>query len=114
MLPHLMYAVRTRRPSGSAFAWALGGITASVWVGYGFAIGDVLVAAPGLVTVPANFILAAWCAHDARRPVRSALSDVVIPVSVDSLVPAYVPTAWEEMYPNACAGDTLEMPRIVA
>jgi uncharacterized protein with PQ loop repeat len=99
MLPHLIHAIRNRRPAGTAFAWSLGAVTAGVWFVYGFAIGDVLVAAPGFVTVPVGLGLAVWCAAEARA------QDTVAPMVI---VPTWEPEGGHR------AGDTLEMPRIVA
>jgi hypothetical protein len=73
-----------------------------VWMLYGLMNRDLLVAAPGLVTVPANFTLAAWCA-------RRASADAE-PLEVPSMV--IVPD-WEPVG-GFRSGDTLEMPRIVA
>jgi hypothetical protein len=100
VLPHLLHAVRTRQPSGSWLAWALGVVCSTVWVLYGLLARDLLVAAPGLVTIPVGVVLAAW----ARR---GATAGAALPPMV--IVPPWEPPV------DACrAGDTLEMPRIVA
>lgn len=100
IIPHLLHAVRTRKPSGSWLAWALGVVCSTVWFAYGVFAHDPLVAAPGLVTIPVGAVLAAW----ARR---EALGSAPVPPMV--IVPAWEPPV------DACrAGDTLEMPRIVA
>jgi uncharacterized protein with PQ loop repeat len=99
MLPHLIHAIRNRRPAGTAFAWSLGAVTAGVWFVYGFAIGDVLVAAPGFVTIPVGLGLALWCVTEGRA------EETVVPMVI---VPTWEPEGGHR------AGDTLEMPRIVA
>lgn len=108
MTPHVLHAVRTRRPAGSTFAWALGGTTASVWMLYGLLNGDFLVAAPGLVTVPSNFVLAVWCS---RMRVVGDVSDVT--AADDHDMSMVVVPDWEPVG-GFRGGDTLEMPRIVA
>lgn len=71
LLPHLLQAVRTRRPSGSAFGWALGTASSVLWFAYGVIAGDLVVAAPGVVTIPAGSALAIWCwARMRRDPAR--------------------------------------------
>lgn len=61
LLPHLAHAVRTRQPSGSTFGWALGAVASTAWFAYGIGIGDLAVAAPGFITIPAGVALAGWC-----------------------------------------------------
>jgi uncharacterized protein with PQ loop repeat len=109
MLPHLTHAVRTRKPHGSAFAWLIGAVASTVWFVYGVGIGDLLMAAPGLVTVPVGFFLAIWSAREERR-VTSLRLVVDESSGTDSSV-VFVPD-WD--LARASAGDTLEMPRIVA
>ena len=100
IVPHLVHAIRTRKPSGSPLAWSLGAVCSVVWFVYGLAGRDLLVAAPGLVTIPVGVVLAAWAHRE--RDLTEALPPMVI-------VPAWEPPV------DACrAGDTLEMPRIVA
>ncbi|WP_148573530.1 hypothetical protein [Nocardioides caldifontis] len=108
MLPHLMHAVRTRKPHGSAFAWLVGAVASTTWFVYGLGIGDLLVAAPGFVTVPIGFFLAAWAAREERRLEELPLA--VVPEQAASSV-VFLPD-WD--LSRASAGDTLEMPRIVA
>jgi hypothetical protein len=99
LLPHLFDAIRNRRPAGSPLAWSFGAVSSGVWFVYGLAVGDVLVAAPGFVTIPVGLGLALWCAA-ARR------GDESVPAMV--IVPAWEPGGGYR------AGDTLELPRIVA
>lgn len=103
ILPHLAHAVRNHKPQGSAFAWLFGAFSSGIWLVYGFAIGDMLIAAPGFITVPAGVFLGAWCHHETRRTEFS-----VVPLPA-----AYVPDEWDTFLASATAGDTLEMPRIV-
>jgi len=109
MLPHLAHAVRTRKPHGSAFAWTVGAVGSTAWFVYGLGIGDLLLAAPGFVTIPVGFFLAAWSAREERRvePLR-LVPDVADEPSATVL---FVPE-WDLAL--ASAGDTLEMPKIVA
>lgn len=100
IVPHLLHAVRTRKPSGSWLAWALGVVCSTVWVLYGLLARDLLVAAPGLVTIPVGVVLAAW----ARRETAVA----------DSVPPMVIVPPWEPPVDACRAGDTLEMPRVVA
>jgi uncharacterized protein with PQ loop repeat len=105
MLPHLAHAVRTRKPHGSAFAWTVGAVASTAWFLYGVGIGDLLVAAPGFVTIPIGFFLAVWSAREERRVAPLRLVQVEPPSSV-----VFVPE-WSAL---ASTGDTLEMPKIVA
>ena len=102
MLPHLTTALRARRPAGTTFTWALSAVTSSVWLVYGFVVGDILMAAPGFVTVPIGVALAVW-SHVAT------VSERVEVAALDELyaVPAAFPL-------QESLGDTLEMPRIAA
>ena len=109
MVPHLLHAVRNRRPSGSAFAWLFGAFAAGIWVVYGLAIDDLLVAAPGFVTMPAGLVLGLWCHWEAgRTTARSTTAAEEVGGG-----PAYLPDRWEAL-PGASAGDTLEIPRVFA
>lgn len=98
MVPHLTHAVRTRKPAGSPLAWALTAVCSTVWFAYGLAGGDLLVAAPGLVTIPIGCVLAAWTRRE----------------RAGSLPPMVIVPPWEPPVEACRAGDTLEMPRIVA
>ncbi len=100
IVPHLLHAVRMRKPSGSPFAWGLGAVCSTVWFAYGLVDGDLLVAAPGLVTIPVGLLLAAW-SH------RERVADVVLPAMV-------VLPPWEPPLDAVRNGDTIEMPRVVA
>jgi len=110
MLPHLAHAVRTRRPHGSAFAWLVGAVSSTAWFVYGIGTGDLLVAAPGLVTIPVGFFLAAWSAREERRVEQLAQVESLVEAPVESAV--VLAPAWDRAL--ASAGDTLEMPRIAA
>jgi hypothetical protein len=70
MLPHLVHAIRARRPSGAPLAWFVGALAGSTWGLYGIASGDLLVATPNLISVPANVFLGAWCLRSARAARR--------------------------------------------
>ena len=105
MLPHLTHALRTRKPHGSSFAWTVGAVASTAWFVYGVGIGDLLVAAPGFVTVPIGFFLAVWSAREERRGASLEL----VP---DEPSPVVFVQEWA--LARASAGDTLEMPRIVA
>ncbi|NYD42239.1 hypothetical protein [Nocardioides panaciterrulae] len=100
IVPHLLLAVRMRKPSGSPFAWSLGAVCSAVWFAYGLVDGDFLVAAPGLVTIPVGLLLAAWSHREQEAP--AALPAMVV------LPP------WEPPLDVVRAGDTIEMPRVVA
>ena len=99
VVPHLTHAVRSRKPSGSPLAWALGVVCSTVWFVYGVVARDPLVAAPGLVTIPVGAVLAAWAHREARR---------------GAVPPMVIVPAWEPPADAVRNGDTLEMPRIVA
>jgi hypothetical protein len=114
MLPHLANAIRDRRPAGTAFAWALTTCQSLTWMLYGLADNDVLVAAPGFVTVPIGTALTVWAFVAARGPRRTTSAAPV-------LTPASPVEALQEIVaamPSGAAqreiGDTLELPRVVA
>ena len=88
ILPHLARAIRTRRPGGSPLAWAMGAAGSVVWLTYGIASGDLLVGAPGFVTIPAGVLLTIWSSREAR-PVVVAVPD---PVTVHPIEEALPPT----------------------
>ena len=115
MLPHLTHALRTRKPHGSAFAWVVGAVASTAWFVYGIGIGDLLVAAPGFVTIPVGFFLAAWSAHEERKvaPLQ-VVTDEPSPVAFMPEQPSSVVLVPDWDLALASAGDTLEMPRIVA
>src|SRR3954454_16685354 len=73
MLPHLVHAIRHRRPSGAPLGWLVGALSGSTWALYGIAAGDLLVAAPNFLNVPANLILAVWSTRVAVSARRAAL-----------------------------------------
>jgi hypothetical protein len=100
IVPHLMHAVRTRKPAGSPLAWALGAVCSVVWFAYGVVDRDLLVAAPGLVTIPIGVVLASWAFREAR--------------AAAAVPPMVIVPAWEPPVDAVRNGDTLEMPRIVA
>lgn len=68
VLPHLIRALRTKTPGGSPLAWGLGALGGAVWGAYGFASGDLLVAAPGVITIPAGTVLAVWSLRGEALP----------------------------------------------
>lgn len=106
MLPHLTQALRTREPAGSPVAWALGAACSMVWFAYGLATHDLLVAAPGLVTIPVGLMLATWTHRNQRYDLISDLDDAALASMV--IVPDW------EAPEGYRAGDTLELPRIYA
>ena len=73
MLPHLVHAIRHRRPSGATCGWLVGALSGSTWGLYGVASGDLLVAAPNFVNVPANLILFGWSLRVALGARRAGL-----------------------------------------
>lgn len=103
LIPHVIHAARNRRPGGSTFGWTVGACSSTMWVLYGFAAGDMAVAAPGVITVPAGITLATWCAVHAHRERRAPSAHVSVPETSQVFVSAH-----------GSMGDTLEMPRIVA
>jgi len=111
MLPHLLHAARARKPSGSAGAWLLGALSGSIWMVYGVASGNLLVAAPSLVSVPAGLFLSVWCLVRARGSGRSSTAlRRPLPAQGHETVQAYaVPGDLWRNVPD----DTLEMPRLV-
>ena len=60
ILPHLVQAIRERRPSGSPSGWALGGINAGLWLTYGLMMHTPEIGAPGWVTCPVSAVLGVW------------------------------------------------------
>jgi hypothetical protein len=60
ILPHLVQAVRDRRPSGSPYGWALGAATAALWLAYGWTTHTPQIGAPGYVTFPVSVVLGVW------------------------------------------------------
>lgn len=67
LLPHLVHAVRTGQPGGSTAGWTLSFLASLAWFLYGIGIGDLVVSAPGVVTLPAGAVLAIWCFLARRR-----------------------------------------------
>lgn len=75
IVPHVLHALRTKTPGGSPLAWGMGVAGSAVWLVYGIASHDLLVGAPGVVTVPCGLFLAASSTRAAlvgRRPVAVA------------------------------------------
>jgi uncharacterized protein with PQ loop repeat len=66
MVPHLVAAMRARRPTGTALAWGITALQSSVWTLYGILAQDALVAAPGIVTIPIGVTLTVWALLDTR------------------------------------------------
>ncbi|WP_110182902.1 hypothetical protein [Nocardioides solisilvae] len=104
LLPHLVHAVRAGRPGGSTSGWTLGFLASLAWFVYGVWVGDLVVAAPGLVTLPVGAALAVWCFVASRR---SAACPEPLPLAA-ALAPALVSVP----APRVELGDTLELPRI--
>ncbi|MEV1288781.1 hypothetical protein [Micromonospora sp. NPDC049679] len=74
VLPHLTQAIRERRPSGSAFGWTLGALCGLLWLAYGILTDNMIVGAPGWITVPVGAALALWCWKDERSPVMALVA----------------------------------------
>lgn len=114
MLPHLANAIRDRRPAGTAFAWALTTCQSLTWMLYGLADDDVLVAAPGFVTVPIGTALTVWAFAAARGARKASAAAPVIatasPVEALQEIVAAMPSVGLDRE----IGDTLELPRVVA
>jgi uncharacterized protein with PQ loop repeat len=103
IVPHVVHAMRTRQPGGSPLAWVMGVTGSTIWSFYGIASGDLLVGAPGLVTIPCGLLLAIWSlrgrdAEPAARARPAAAEDV------------YVPEEW--LAADHTAGDTRELPAV--
>lgn len=92
IVPHVVHAMRTRRPGGSPVAWVLGVTGSTIWFAYGVASGDLLVGAPGLVTIPCGLLLAIWSVRGAA----------------DAPEAVYVPDEWLDE--AGVSGDTRELP----
>ena len=45
IIPHVLHATRTKQPGGSPLAWVMGTAGSTIWLLYGLASGDLLVAA---------------------------------------------------------------------
>ena len=122
MLPHLVHALRHRRPSGSTTGWMVGAMSSTIWFAYGIDRHDLLQAAPGFVTVPVGAFLTGWCLLTAHRSHR-ALTVPDVPVLADLPMVATPELAMvepvTEIFRPAVShrpdpGDTLELPRISA
>jgi uncharacterized protein with PQ loop repeat len=79
MLPHLVHAIRRRQPSGAPLAWFVGALTGGTWSCYGIASGDLLIATPNLISVPANLILCVWSIRAARSSRHTQLDAELSP-----------------------------------
>jgi len=118
MLPHLVHALRHRRPSGSTTGWMVGAMSSTIWFAYGIDRHDLLQAAPGFVTVPVGVFLTGWCLLTAHRSHR-ALTVPDVPVRTTPDLAMVAPEPVTEIFRPAAAhrpdhGDTLELPRISA
>jgi hypothetical protein len=104
IVPHVLQAMRTRKPGGSSTAWVLGVAGSTIWALYGVVSGDLLVGAPGLVTIPCGLLLAIWSLRkdEPAEPVES-LELEAPPVAA---APVYVPDDW------SAANGPLEMPSV--
>lgn len=92
IVPHVIHAMRTRRPGGSPVAWVMGVTGSTIWLLYGLTSGDVLVGAPGLVTIPCGLLLAIWSLKgETDEPVDVAGRAEVDPVGVGQRAPASAP-----------------------
>jgi uncharacterized protein with PQ loop repeat len=103
IVPHVLRAWHTKRPGGSPLAWVMGATGSTIWFVYGIASGDLLVGAPGLVTIPCGLLLAVW---SLRRDVDEE-SSVATPADAEAV---YVPDEWLDE--DLVSGDTREMPAV--
>ena len=86
LIPHVAHAIRSGRPGGSPSGWVLSFGGSMVWGVYGIAGHDLLVAAPGLVTVPCGLLLAGWSILDhVRRSAATLLAPRVAESVADSV-----------------------------
>ena len=109
MLPHLVHALRHRRPSGSTTGWLVGALSSTIWFAYGIDRHDLLQAAPGFVTVPVGVFLTGWCLLTAHRThLRLTVPDVAVIAPDPEIFPNVTHRGLREL------GDTLELPRISA
>ncbi|WP_300683289.1 hypothetical protein [Nocardioides sp.] len=112
ILPHVVRAIRTKKPGGSPLAWAMGATGAVVWLAYGIASGDPLVGAPGVVTIPAGVLLTIWSSREGATraaPITIAALPVGAPLPVPAAAastPPVAPAMSEALPP------TLEMPAV--
>ena len=106
IVPHVLRAWHTKRPGGSPLAWVMGATGSTIWFVYGLASGDLLVGAPGLVTIPCGLLLAAWSLR------RDGHEQPVVPPTDAAAV--YVPDEWlDEGVPDRrVPGDTREIPAV--
>ena len=70
IVPHLIEAVRSRKPGGSVTGWLLGAAGGVIWVVYGLMCGTPEVGAPGWLTVPISVVLGMWVWRDNRVRAR--------------------------------------------
>jgi len=112
MLPHLVHALRHRRPSGSTTGWLVGALSSTIWFAYGIDRHDLLQAAPGFVTVPVGVFLTGWCLLTAHRSHRRLTVPDVPVLTAAEPVPEIFPTTSHLGLRDL--GDTLELPRISA
>ncbi|MGV8846501.1 MAG: hypothetical protein ACOH1Y_09270 [Propionicimonas sp.] len=76
IVPHLMQAIRTRRPVGSVLGWCLSSASGGFWLAYGLVAHMPEIGAPGWVTVPVSTVLAVWVLIAARSVKADALTVV--------------------------------------
>ncbi|GAA4346317.1 hypothetical protein [Angustibacter luteus] len=88
ILPHLVQAIRERRPSGSPYGWALGAATAALWLSYGWVTSTPEIGAPGYVTFPVSVVLGVWAWREQRTAAAAAAvaQDVLDLDELDRLV----------------------------
>ena len=67
LVPHVAHAMRSGVPGGSPMGWTLSFGGSTVWGVYGVVAHDLLVAAPGLVTIPCGLLLAVWSVRNHLR-----------------------------------------------
>jgi uncharacterized protein with PQ loop repeat len=118
ILPHLAQAVRERRPSGSAFGWILGALCGLLWLVYGILTDNMIVGAPGWITVPVGAALALWSWKHERSPVMALVAPSLVSAPAPAVAPARPVGAAtspnQAKIPLQPTATTLTMPRITA
>lgn len=79
IVPHLVEAIRTRKPGGSVAGWLMGAVCGAIWIVYGLMAGTPEVGAPGWVTVPIGFVLGFWIMREKKATARREAARKVHP-----------------------------------
>ncbi|SDZ17649.1 Uncharacterized conserved protein, contains PQ loop repeat [Micromonospora pattaloongensis] len=116
IFPHLAQAIRERRPSGSAFGWSLGALCGLLWLTYGILTQNLIVGAPGWITVPVGAALGFWCWKSERGPVMALVAPSLAPAPAPAVAPAtpavVAATPDQAGIPRQSAAATLTMPKL--